>query len=102
MDVREVRCLAARSGTDIALGPLSSERILRRSNMVNSSLDLRCFLGGGIMGARTMEVGMPSWSDGRDGEAAAAATVLAMAVEAAAATAVERGAVPLAAAAVVG
>lgn len=70
-----MRCLAARSGTDIALGPLSSERISRRSNMVNSSLVLRCFLGGGIMGARTMEVGMPSWGDGRDDEAAAMAAI---------------------------
>ncbi len=56
-----MRCLAARLGTEMALGPLSSARISRRSRIVNSSFVLRFFLGGGWIGARTMDSGMPSW-----------------------------------------
>ena len=57
-----MRCLAASAGTEIALGPvcLSSERISRRSNIVNSSFVLRFLGGGGWMGARTTESGMPN------------------------------------------
>ncbi len=56
-----MRCLAARFGTETAWGPLSSARISRRSRIVNSSFDFRFFLGGGWIGARIIDSGMPSW-----------------------------------------